>query len=335
MNFRSISLKSFRRVISFRFHWSSEIYSFGKIYRRWLKVPHFFPLLFTSDHGVNLGRAVDPNIFMNPNYCLPHLSWNSHIIEATDFPKRFRRIGIVHPWAYWRMYTKTTPDPLESRKGSVVFISHSSGGSSTVGYNDQQIIEYLDTLPEILQPVSICVFYGDLFRQARLKVFTQHGFRIVTVGDPWSPNFVDNFYSLLANKRLLISQSYGSQIPLASEFGIPVVLIGQEIMEVDDESQLPKEYTSENADLLSLSTTAVKALFKEFGETPTQVQLEWARDKLGFRYLPNMKTVRRKLILVSFLFLPFWFISETILGNLRRILTEILRKLRPKRNLNS
>lgn len=319
-----------RRQVNFRYHWSTEIYSFGKIYRQWLGVPKYFPLLFTSDHGVNLGRAIDPNIFDKPKRYIPHLTWNSHIVEASDFPKQLRRKGIVHPWVYWRLRNVVNPELLENRKGSVLFIAHSSGGSTTEGFNDEIMVDFLLGLPKTLFPISICVYYGDLSRTDRIDTFERHGFECLTLGNPWEPTFVNNFYSLLSTKKLLISQSYGSQIPLACEFGIPVLLIGQDAKEIDIESKMPKEYKSEDFKLLAESEKIVKSLFKEIHETPTQLQLEWARDKVGITYLGRMPILRLQLLTLSFLLVPIWFVSRIVIGNLRVIVSIVWNDLKQR-----
>lgn len=313
-------LKKLRRELKFRFHWSSEIYSYGKVYRQWLGLPKYFPLLFTSDHGVNLGRVIDPNIFDRPKRYIPHLTWNSQIVEASDFPRQLTRKGIVHPWVYWRIQNTVNPEPLENRRGSVLFIAHSSGGSTTKGFDDQSMVDYLLGLPQTLFPIVICVYFGDLSHTERISIFKRHGFECVTLGDPWAPEFVDNFYSLVATKKLLISQSYGSQIPLACEFGIPVLLMGQEAREIDLSTNKPKIYKSENPQMLAQGEIAVKSLFSEIYEIPTQVQLEWARERLGIKFLPNMRVLGFQLLVKSFLFAPLWFVSRVIIGNLRQIL---------------
>jgi hypothetical protein len=323
-------LINLRGHLNFRFHWSSEIYSFGKIHRQWLGVPKYFPLLFTSDHGVNLGRAIDPNIFDRPKRFIPHLTWNSHIVEASDFPRQLRRKGIIHPWVYWRLRNVINPEPLENRKGSVLFISHSSGGSTTEGFNDKSMVDYLFGLPKTLFPISVCIYHGDLSRAERINIFEKHGFECLTLGDPWEPTFVNKFYSLLSTKKLLISQSYGSQIPLACEFGIPVLLIGQEAREIDLESKMPKEYKSEDLKLLADSENFVKLLFKEIHEIPTQSQLEWSRDKIGISYLNRMKILRVQLLTMSFLLIPIWFVSRIVIGNLRIVIGMVWKDLKQK-----
>lgn len=320
-------LQNLRLKLNFRFHWSSEIYSYGKIYRDWLGIPRFLPLIFTSDHGVNLGRAVDPKIFDSPSCFTPHLSWNSNIVEAEDFPKRFRRKGIIHPWIYWRMQRDIKPQIFQKRKGSVVFISHSSGGSTSRGYDDEKLLEYLSLLPNALQPISICIYHGDLDQRERVDHFKTNGFEIVTIGSPWDSNYVDHFYSLLADKRLLISQSYGSQIPLGCEFGIPVLLLGQDVCEVDSDTEKPKVYLSENFRLVEESELVAKRLFNEITNLPDSEQLAWSKEKLGFGYLKAMDKTKYQLIASLVFMIPIWFINQIIFRNCWNIVYSISKDL--------
>jgi hypothetical protein len=176
------------------------------------------------------------------------------------------------------------------------------------GFDDQDSIKYLNSLHESFFPVSVCFTFGDLSSD-RVLQYSRAGFEIVSLGNPWNKDFVDSFYSMIGQRKLLISEGYGSQVPLAIEYGIPVKIIPRRSSEVDESTGKEVRNPSENYNLANAEQDLAESLFDKILITPSPEQTAWAQKLLGYEFKDDLGSIRRKLIKnQSRLFLRwFWY----------------------------
>jgi hypothetical protein len=203
------------------FNWTSEVYSFGKCFRYLANYPSVFPLFIYSDHGVPLDSFIYPHELNNKSRI--HFTWNPHKENRYANIKDRAIIRVPHPWINYRK--KKNISLAESRKGTIVFFAHSTPDVRWENHDSKEYFEQLNSLPEKFQPVTICMHMHDI-NAGHHKKLRQYGIPIVTIGNVYSPYFIDRFYQLTREFSFATSHSWGSQVAYCIEFGIPYFFMG-------------------------------------------------------------------------------------------------------------
>ena len=218
---------------SLQYDWTPEIYGLGKAYRRILNYPSFIPLVFFSDHGVNIDAANIPE-HIDKETRIPKLflTWNDKIYEDKDLQrsywqdKRIKFIFVEHPWVQYRKKMKYQLP--SSRKGTIFFPVHTAPGYAVDGFNDRESCTYLRSLNHEYHPISICLHMHDR-GTVREAFFQNAGFDVLTIGNSSSYDYVDKFYSTVSQFKSAISEGFGSQVAYLTDFGIPTEVIPRSI----------------------------------------------------------------------------------------------------------
>ena len=203
-------------------HWTSELYSFGRLYREWAFFPKRLPLFIYSDHGVHKISAFDQHEVDNDAYY--HFTFNKERAIKNATLKNKKVICVPHPWISYRR--RNTINKLEDAKGTLVFFSHSNDGLEFEGHDSDDYFEELMSLPVKYHPIVICMHMHDV-RKGYYKKLRKYKIPIVTAGNTSSVNFVDEFYSILKKFKYATSNSPGTQMYYCTEMGIPYFLMGK------------------------------------------------------------------------------------------------------------
>lgn len=318
-------LLNLRRVLRFRFHWSSEIYGLGKTYRSWLGLPRWVPLLFTSDHGVLLGQAIDPELTKPKWVSIPHLTWTVDNMSLPEMGVDRLFLPVVHPWVTYRRARNYGAGAANSGCGTVFFPIHTAGGVITKGINDRDSIEYLKKLDEHFEPIQICMHFGE-FNSERAREFQNAGFNVTTVGDPSKGDFVDNFYGLLGRFKYVISENYGSQVPFAVEYGIPVQILPREISEFSATSG--EELVGPSHPGYANNISRAQELFQDLPSSISLDQISWAEERLGLANEKHSSKVKRKVLLWTLKYSVVWAVKDLFFNNLKVITVLFLNELK-------
>jgi hypothetical protein len=223
----------------------------------------------------------------------------------------------------YRKACRLKPKDSALRNGVVFFPVHGSGGIQTLGIDDLESVRFLSALEIDSRFLRICIFHGDLSSD-RVKRFTDMGFEICSLGDPSAPEFIDNFYSLLENAKLLVSEDYGSHVPLATEFGIPVQILPRKITSINLETQAIEdgfgvpEYEENISHVYSLYSDA-------YSEVQPSQKL-WSEKILGLEFEHRLAKTRRRLLLRYLYLFPYWFLFDFTYRNF----SSVFRALRKK-----
>jgi hypothetical protein len=222
-------------------------------------------------------------------------------------------IAVVHPWVTYRKAQKLSPEYSALRNGTVFFPVHGAGGMQILGTDDSESLRFLSGLEMDFHPIRICIFHGDLNTE-RAKKFTNSGFEICTLGDPSAPDFIDNFYLLLGKTKLLVSEDYGSQVPLATEFGIPVQILPRKLTAINSETQTIDFGfgVPEHEENLNLVYSLYSCAYSEV----QSAQKLWSEKILGLEYEERSAKTRRRLLLRYLYLLPWWFFFDFTVRNL-------------------
>jgi hypothetical protein len=210
-----------KRGLVYLANWTSEVYSFGKCFREISNYPRIFPLFLYSDHGAGLHSNLYPHEVNNK--ARVHMTW--HLLKAQRY-KNFegrKFIHVPHPWILYRK--KKELKRAENPVGTVAFFTHHVPGIKWQGHDTEEYFEYLKKLPKKYQPVVLCMHMHDI-NAGHHKELRKYGLPIVTAGNAYSPNFVDEFYNLIESFAYGTSQDWGSQLAYCVELGIPYFLTG-------------------------------------------------------------------------------------------------------------
>jgi hypothetical protein len=311
-------LENLRSELNFRFHWSSEIYSLGKCYREVLRLPRFVPLLFTSDHGVNLGSAFDSGILELNEVHFSHLTWSSKVLELEGRLSSPKFQGFPHPWVTYRKIHGIEATAKNLRDEVIYFPIHSSGGSKPYGFDDEHAIEFLKRNFGHDTRVKICIAYGDL-NSSRSSFYSTQGYEIVTVGSPWDPNFIDNFYNLIKDCKILVSEGYGSQVAYAIEFGVPVYIIPRLSFEIDEITGNIRRNQFEDYPAVESRVQYVEKLFGKLDFQISAEQIDFIHGLLGFEFLSQQNKFIQILRFKNTALLPYWFFKYLMFKNIKSI----------------
>ena len=208
-------------------HWSTEIYGMGILYRSLLRWPMWRKLPFTSEHGIPFGTS-------SVKYALEGWSRNSarrlHVTWSGDVAAACRNAGldvvqIPHPWSVsWRA---AGWKPEAKWSGPLLVVPHSlpsvhfPGGST---YWE----DFLSAIPSDLFPTAALISSHDVGSQAEMT-FRRWRIPMYCVGRPTGDLFFHRFYNAIGQFPLLIGPNVSSASFYAEDFGIPFLLVGQEV----------------------------------------------------------------------------------------------------------
>jgi len=285
-------LREIRHQVSFRYHWSSEIYGRGATYRELFALPKFLPLLFTSDHGVAFDSFIDPQIVRKRRFFKLHVTNNPIVVEVLpNRPFRFVfTLRTPHPWIQKKNRVNLRQNSNAS--GTIFFPSHFAGGVDVIGIDDNASIKYLRSLDALYSPITVCFYYADM-NGSRPSLFQSAGFEVTTIGSPFRPDYFEEFYRQVSSKSYAITEDWTSAVFYCVDLGIPTQVIPRGIRVVDQATQ--KDLIDESDLYFSEIFPIANKLFNHQPSVVTEEQETFVRRYLGYDYLFNL---RKAIVLV-------------------------------------
>lgn len=215
-------------------HWTAEVYSLGKTYRKAYGLDPDAYLPFTSDHGVtSCETGYESHEIASPL----HLTFQEHryrIYEADLAVRRWntrrrtapkRVIRVQHP--YVNYLSEMRIPEKRRRKGTLVFFPHSI--PSEAGYQVEDVDRFMTSLrdmPHARQPVSLMVHYHDV-RRGILDVIRGHGVPVLSAGNPMHPDFVDRLVEAICLHSAVGATFVGTEAFVCSLLGVKFQLLSE------------------------------------------------------------------------------------------------------------
>lgn len=203
-------------------YWTSEIYSFGRCYRKMLGT-RFLPVLpFYSDHGVHAkNRPAKHEISNDAEF---HVLWSK---EREAGFKEYSRptLRVCHPYVFYRKAIYKQGKVI--KKGTLIFYAHSTQDSTYI--EAQTINQYVDSLIEngYPSPYTVCLHMWDVLK-GELPRVNRGDLVYVTAGNTMSPYFVDRLFHIIDSCKVSVSNVMGSHSFISEFLGTPFRLYGQE-----------------------------------------------------------------------------------------------------------
>jgi hypothetical protein len=203
------------------FHWTSELYGFGKCFRAYARFPKLLPLCVYSDHGVGLNANLFPHEVNN--LAKVHLTFHRAKAERSQSRSDREVIYVMHPWIWYRRFKGFRQSA--SARGTIAFVPHHVPGWQWERNSPAEYFEALRALPQKFQPVVLCLHMHDI-KSGTHRELRRYGLPIVTTGNSSSTQFADRFYQLATQFSYATSPHWGSQVAYCIELGIPYFYYG-------------------------------------------------------------------------------------------------------------
>jgi hypothetical protein len=203
-------------------NWVAEVYGFGTMLRKYGCYPDGLPLNIYFSHGITMSNKPGLNEIENNApfmlYFTPRLRDEYRKISTKPC------FCIVSPNVFYRRQNKVSQ--AGNAKGTIAFLAHTTPLIEDK-MNFEEYCQQLRGLPDMYQPVTICLHYHDVNKGIH-KVFYEQGFDVETVGHPFHKDFIRRFYNILRRFRFTTSNEVGSYTFYSVEMGIPFFLYGNE-----------------------------------------------------------------------------------------------------------
>jgi hypothetical protein len=197
----------------------TRFYGLDRLLRAFLGLPARVPLYVHMDHGVPL---LDEMLSAERETRLPVFFTRSSrrrvYEELTGRPAHV----VGSPFVHYRRSMGIERAP--GARGTVVFPMHSTSLLDVV-FDWDRYAESLLSLPEHLQPITVCLYWKDLLAGAH-QAFTRRGLPVTTAGHRNDPRFVEHFYAILRRAQYTTGNVLGSNTFYSVEMGIPYFTYG-------------------------------------------------------------------------------------------------------------
>lgn len=282
--------------------WTTELYSFGKCYRHWLKWPYWLPIPLYGDHGADPDGELYKHEMENKakyHFCFYSGRYNAIRNQDTDkIP-----IRVPHPWVTYRRSIGFSQ--IKNPIGCLVFIPHSVPGIE-VNELDLNLQRFFDSLKKLFDTneISLCVHMHDVRNKLHIQL-RKYGFPIFTVGNSSSNLFVDRFYQLIRNFQAAASNNSGSQLYYCAELGLDYFLIGDEVEYTNiSHSEMPPGKIIPSQIRIDALENDKRFFMEKIGDHHDMQN--WINDVLGINQIErvSVKKIRRIMIVESIRLLP-------------------------------
>lgn len=203
-------------------YWPMELYSHGKMIRRFACFPSFFPLIAYGVHSSGTRGNHQVAKHELETTAPVFFAFSKKTVEKYKKKTGKASYCMISPAVFYRRHKSI--EQVKNHKGTIAFFSHSTPSidmlDSVLPY-----IEKLKELPKNYHPVTVCLHMHDI-NKGEHTLFQKHGFTVVTAGNTSSYSFIDNFYSLLQQFSYSTSSMIGAYTGLSIEMDIPFFTYG-------------------------------------------------------------------------------------------------------------
>lgn len=198
--------------------WESEVSSYGKSFRDWLRIPSFVPLYAVSMHGAFSGRIAPNEVDRRAEV---YFGWSRKRVEERKALGHGRSYLVTHPWVRYRR--KYFAEKSLFGEGAVFFWPHRNHFAVPEFLEQDKLIEELLEIRESFKTLTICLSFHDVAAGVHREL-RRYGFPLVSAGKTNNLHFVDRFYTLMRQFEVGYSSVVGSQVFFFIEAGVPHLL---------------------------------------------------------------------------------------------------------------
>lgn len=280
----------------------NDYYGQAFILKQYLSIPRFYSLKAILEHGI----YIDDIVFEADKANLPiYFSQNQERAQIQERVTQKESIPIGFGYLYAKKIYEEKfglRNSNKRRQGTIAFPLHSTPYIHA-NFDHKDYAEKLLSLPQICQPVYICLYYQDILRDIH-KNYQSQGLSIVTCGHRHDPLFMLRLHDLCQNFQYSTSNEIGTHL-FAS------VISGCNFFYTSS-SPISFEGAIQGRDLKSLGLGGYTSrarrirdksflLFSKLTDRITIEGLEFARDMLGEKHFKSRNELISLVIRAEFL----------------------------------
>jgi hypothetical protein len=180
----------------------------------------YFPIYTEIQHGWYPDPTMHFNHHLNNNNYRFALLWNYENYYHLKIPS-WKKAIIGCPYVYYRR--KNNLHHKNNAIGTVFYPQHGTIKHS-IEIDFKLVVNELKELPKSFHPITVSLYIDDYLDKSINNLYASE-FSVVTAGNPFSPEFVKNFYKILLRHKYAIGNDVTTASFLAVEAGIPFSLL--------------------------------------------------------------------------------------------------------------
>lgn len=260
----------------------TENYSQGRIYREYARFPKWKSLWVYSEHGIEFDIVGQHEVDNDAEALFVFSEGKLQNYKKVSAKPVYQ---VLHPFVWYRRAYGIQRE--KHAKGTIAFPAHSTAHWDSI-FDIYAYIEQLQSLPEEMQPVCVCLYVDDIWK-GRHKIFMESGIPVYSAGNARDIRFVDRYYEILRHFKYATSNFIGSYSFYSVEMGIPFSLHGD----------IPLFYSSRRDDwdtTLSDPEKEARRLFSGIYLNITDAQKEFVTSKLNLKEHLSREEMRQILV---------------------------------------
>jgi FkbM family methyltransferase len=202
----------------------NDFYGHATLLKHYAGLPAGIPLLGVLPHGPSINHTIWQPELDSPVPNIFAISEEQKVCYQKASSKPVFVIGSVVHYAA-EIISQELEVARQCAEGTVAFPAHSTH-HLTCEFDQHQFIEALQTLPDSMGPVRVCLYWRDVQLKRHLK-YLQAGFECVTAGHMFDPDFCFRLLKIFSQSKFAITNKMGSSALLAASLGLEVAYIDQ------------------------------------------------------------------------------------------------------------
>lgn len=295
-----------RRIRDFEAYWPNNVYGVAKNIKRYLGIPQNYCLPGVTRHGIHfeMYKHVDlhPNEFPDGDPTVDFrcaLSWPHFMdpIYEMNLGKE-KVLPTAGPFVYsidnWKRQREIENVKVK-REGTMFFPRHSTY-SRTVITDYEKMYRDLESLPDEMKPIRVCVFHADVDLGVAEEA-KRRGYEVYCCGSTFDQNFHWRMLDILSTVKYACSQKVTSNAMYATMAGVHYFLLDAKMKYINND-QFPILRMKDGADPKSALEHKKKVTeqFRALDESALPERLKTAQRLLGYERKKSPKQYLTELV---------------------------------------
>jgi len=269
-----------RPLITPEIHEPNDFYGHAATLKKYAGFPDRYPLKAVLEHGLffddwmwDVDRSARLPLFFSN-------SAHRARIQTRETGKSSIPIGFGFLYAMSTFRTiHENEEAKDIRRGTIVFPSHSTHHVKAV-YDHEAYAGTLDALPDRYKPVTVCIYWKD-FLHGYHSPYEKKGFRIVTAGHIFDPDFLYRFYDICRHFKYSTSNNIGGHLFYSVKSGCSFFYTPSNAITHEVHADVPVGgFTS----MFGVIKEKMLSLFSEPKEAMDREQMEFVDEYIGTSY---------------------------------------------------
>lgn len=232
---------------------------------------HFEKIITMSEARVAILKKTLPN--KKPIAVGPYIHYAKPFLNKADFTKLKTELG----------------------RTLLVFPFHSMKGVEA-GFEEKQLINRIKEVAKDFDSVLVSLYYLDAQKTERVEAYQKAGFKVVTAGHKFDPNFISRQRTHIELADITMSNGMGTQTGYCIYLKKPHYIFSQKVRQSANAAE-SKRHVGRTNDQVREKVEADRAFFSElfsrYSESISSEQYEATADFWGFDQVKSAEELQR------------------------------------------